>query len=386
MVILDFKVEQFDIQVFGSIKHIDSTIWDTIQVNLPFYQSHAFLSEMEDLQHEIDFRYILIGREGSFVGALYIQALPFSFKNLVNYSGEGSGMLRTMFRKLFASTQIKLLNLGNVCFTGDKGIISDNEDVILPLIPIVFSKVRFTFEDRKPSASLIANVYSKDDESCGSFLSNGFHSFDTEPDIFMQLNASWLSFEDYLQSLSSKYRIRTKKVKSISNTLVKMNLSLDEILQQSSILLDLYKNVVEKASFNMSSLNVDFFPRMKSMYGDRTTLMAYYKNNKMVGYAFLFHLDAELLHVHYIGLDYSANTEHKLYNRMLLDFVEFAIQNKIKRIHFGRTATEIKTTIGAVPTPLRAYLRMDNKLINLLLPYIFRFIKPAPYVARSPFK
>jgi len=71
---------------------------------------------------------------------------------------------------------------------------------------------------------------------------------------------------------------------------------------------------------------------------------------------------------------------------MLLDFVRFAIEHKKQQVHFGRTATEIKTTIGAQPQPLQAYLKMNNWLINASLPYFLKRIKPAEYTVRNPFK
>jgi hypothetical protein len=106
----------------------------------------------------------------------------------------------------------------------------------------------------------------------------------------------------------------------------------------------------------------------------------------LVSFACLFHVDKSILHVHYIGLNYEINKTYKLYNRMLLDFVRFAILKGKTKIHFGRTATEIKTTIGAEPIPLHAYLKMSNVLANATLPYFLKRIKPAAYIARNPFK
>ena len=57
---------------------------------------------------------------------------------------------------------------------------------------------------------------------------------------------------------------------------------------------------------------------------------------------------------------------------MLLDFVRFAIEKGKRNIHFGRTATEIKTTIGAEPKALHAYLKMNNGLVNSTLPYFLK--------------
>ena len=136
----------------------------------------------------------------------------------------------------------------------------------------------------------------------------------------------------------------------------------------------------------MATLTMDCFCRMKKMYDDKCTILGYYLNDELVSFACLFHVDQAILHVHYIGLNYEINKEYKLYNRMLLDFVKFAIEQKKKHIHFGRTATEIKTTIGATPNPLQAYLKMNNSIANIALPSFLKRIKPAEFIARNPFK
>jgi hypothetical protein len=136
----------------------------------------------------------------------------------------------------------------------------------------------------------------------------------------------------------------------------------------------------------MAVLHIDFFEQMKLLYEENCIIIGYYKNEELVSFACLFKVDKSTLHVHYIGLNYEINKEYKLYNRMLLDFVRFAIENEKSYIHFGRTATEIKTTIGAKPIPLHAYLKMSNPVVNSTLPYLLKRIKTAEFVARNPFK
>ena len=202
----------------------------------------------------------------------------------------------------------------------------------------------------------------------------------------MNLGDSWNSFEDYMNSLSSKYRVRAKKVLFASNNIIQKELSLDDIYAQKDSLEKLYSNVVNNVAFSMATLTMECFCRMKKMYAEKCTILGYYLNDELVSFACLFHVDKSTLHVHYIGLNYEINKEYKLYNRMLLDFVKFAIEQKKKHIHFGRTATEIKTTIGATPNPLQAYLKMNNSIANIALPSLLKRIKPAEFIARNPFK
>ncbi|HRH58702.1 MAG TPA: hypothetical protein PLS10_13710, partial [Chitinophagales bacterium] len=160
------------------------------------------------------------------------------------------------------------------------------------------------------------------------------------------------------------------------------------------------KNIISNtALFGRISLQIDLAPltlpesgqfikeiEMKLLYGDKCTVTGYYLKDELVSFACLFHVDPTTLHVHYIGLNYEVNKEYKLYNRMLLDFVKFAIMKDKINIHFGRTATEIKTTIGAEPKALHAYLKMNNSIVNNTLPYFLKRIKPAEFIARNPFK
>jgi predicted N-acyltransferase len=376
----------FTVHIFSAIDLIDKSLWNTISSKTIFYQTHEFLSAVEQLQKNIEFRYVLIYREADLVAALYTQLLDFSFRNLVNYSGKSSGGIKSGIKHYIAKKEAKLLNLGNVFFTGDKGIICRDDSQIIPFIPEIFSLIANTFVHRKPSAFLVANIYLQDEKKCASFYNSAFHPFVTDPDMFMYLNERWSAFDDYLKDLSSKYRVRAKKVLSVSSLIKSKELSVEEIVAHKPDFLKLYNNVVNHVAFNMAVLDIAFFHSMKLMYQERCVIIGYFKNEVMAGFACLFNVDESTLHVHYIGLDYEVNKSDKLYNRMLLDFVKFAIENHKKQIHFGRTATEIKTTIGAVPNPLHAYLKMNNGLVNATLPYFLNRIKPPEFTARNPFK
>ncbi|MFN8295120.1 MAG: peptidogalycan biosysnthesis protein [Chitinophagales bacterium] len=376
----------YSIQIFESITLIDSKKWNSINENIPFYQTHDFLSKIESIQQDITFRYVLVQQEDRVIAALYVQMLDFSFKNLVNYGGEISNGIKGKFKKYIAQKNTKLLNLGNVFFTGDKGVICQYEEMVIPFIPKIFKAIHSSFSEKKPKAFLVANIYLQDEDKCIDFCNSSFHPFNTEPDMFMNVNNNWKSFDDYLNALSSKYRVRAKKVLNTSAEIIPKEFSVEDIKREKESLVKLYNNVVNHVAFNMATLNINFFEEMKLLYDDKCTVLGYYLNDELVSFACLFHVDIATLHVHYIGLNYEVNKECKLYNRMLLDFVKFAIMKEKSNIHFGRTATEIKTTIGAEPRALHAYLKMSNSIVNNTLPYFLKRIKPAEFIARNPFK
>ncbi|MFN8283863.1 MAG: hypothetical protein U0U67_11655 [Chitinophagales bacterium] len=376
------------VKIYTSLQEIEADCWNSICTSIPFFQTYEFLKMIESIQQTLQFRYVLVFKNNRIEAALYFQLLDFSFRNLVNYSSEHEQQagIKTSVKRYIARKNTKLLNLGNVFFTGDKGIIAKEESEVVEQLPLFFEAVKSTFKEKKPAASLLANIYLKDEEKCSRFCEQSFHPFITEPDMFMQLDENWHSMADYMNALSSKYRVRTKKIVSTSADIVKKDFCKEEVIAYKNEIQLLYNNVVNNVAFNMATLNIDFFENVKELYGDRCVVSGYFLHNNLVGFSCVFHLETDTMHVHYIGLNYDVNKEYKLYNRMLLDFVEFGIQCRVKHIHFGRTATEIKTTIGAKPNPLRAYLKMNNRFFNMALPTFLKRIKPPEYVVRNPFK
>jgi hypothetical protein len=88
----------------------------------------------------------------------------------------------------------------------------------------------------------------------------------------------------------------------------------------------------------------------------------------------------------YVGINYELNQEYAIYQRMLYDYVQLAIEKRRKELRFGRTAGEIKSTIGAQPVNMKLFIRHQNKIKNSLLKPIINSIIPSAFELRNPFK
>ena len=76
-----------------------------------------------------------------------------------------------------------------------------------------------------------------------------------------------------------------------------------------------------------------------------------------------------------------------LYLNMLYNMTQFGIENQFKKIIFGRTALEIKSSIGAKPVIMSGFIYHTNKWINRILPKIFPNLEPSlVWQQRHPFK
>ena len=55
-----------------------------------------------------------------------------------------------------------------------------------------------------------------------------------------------------------------------------------------------------------------------------------------------------------------------MYQRMLLEFIKQGIAKGSKKIAMGRTALDIKSSLGACPKRLLCHMKVDNLLIHIL--------------------
>ena len=92
------------------------------------------------------------------------------------------------------------------------------------------------------------------------------------------------------------------------------------------------------------------------------------------------------LDAHFVGIDYQFNKTYAIYQRMLYDYISLAIEHKMKTINFGRTASEIKSSVGAVPQDLTIYLRHKNSIPNRILSVFLKKIQPTEFHQKKPFK
>ena len=135
----------------------------------------------------------------------------------------------------------------------------------------------------------------------------------------------------------------------------------------------------------MSNFNLETYKDLKEKLGENYVLKTYWLNNKMVGFI-SGAIKKNSLDAHFVGIDYQLNREYAIYQRMLYDYIETAISKGLNKINFGRTASEIKSSVGAVPQDLTMYLRHKKSIKNKILKLFLQRIQPTPFQQKFPFK
>jgi hypothetical protein len=377
----------YSFEIFSSISAVPSKRWQRwVPADHVMYHPEYFLFLEENLQGRMAFRYVFIKQHQEYIGFAYFQLVKFRASQLNHYRADS--LWTNQFKHLvFPLINVNLLVGANLLMTGEKGFFFpsffSDEDIAQAYLCSVQHLLK---TEKNADAFLMTDIFVKDKILQEKFSSAGFHTIYEEPDMAMKLKPEWITFSDYVSSLSSKYRVRAKKCLSISEPIVRREFSLEDLILWEDAMDTLYRNTISRSRFSLLQLQKGFFAGQKRIFADRYSVFGYFLNDKLIGFNSLY-CYKNSAEVHYVGLDYSINKSHQLYLRMLLDMVQCGIERRFDLLHFGRTAPEIKSSVGAVPIEVSGLLRHKNPLWNRLIVKPFAAdIKPKEFVYRNPFK
>jgi hypothetical protein len=144
--------------------------------------------------------------------------------------------------------------------------------------------------------------------------------------------------------------------------------------------------VAKNAPFNTFFLAKNHFLTLKEQCGNRFQIFGYFLDEKLVGFHTLL-LNDTTLETYFLGYNETIQKENMLYLNMLYNMTAFGIENGFERIIFGRTALEIKSSVGATPVHMSGFIFHTNKLINRFIGTIFTKLEPTlQWQQRHPFK
>ena len=389
-------IKNFSITVCDSAEQLNALQWNKHIPKTNVLMQHSSLKMLEQInRHQMQFKYVLVSNGDTPVGAMYFQVVMFHANQLINYFPEGAEnkwwlrTLKSISEKLLDMINVPLLVSGNVFMTGENGFyFSPQIDATTRAKILRRTIAELVSSEPHIKATLVSDLYAPKTDFDAGFKPNGYHEITVESDMSITLNPQWKTFDDYMSALSSKYRVRAKKVFTLTNdaAVVFKNLTAEEIKQYEARLNDLYARVMGNAEFKLAELSKDFFSEQKKQLPDNYHVFGYFQNENLIGFISVF-IFGKRIEVHYTGMEHEICKPIHLYQRMMYDVVKFGIENNAERLHFGRTAPEIKSTIGAVPSPMYGYVKHFNPVFNFLFVRNYTAnLKPPRYTFRNPFK
>ena len=96
----------------------------------------------------------------------------------------------------------------------------------------------------------------------------------------------------------------------------------------------------------------------------------------------MHHEESGTIEAYYVGFESEINKERALYQRMLFEFISLGHFPVRGRVVMGRTALEIKSTLGAFPVALSTFVHINFPWPCLFLRWMIRKAPPHPFKPR----
>ncbi len=372
-------------KIHKSIGAVDASFLKKINPQNNVYFSKTLLHSFEVSNPKIEMRYVCVSDHDNPQALALVQIVELSV-DVILKNIKATALSRCLLSLLLWKEHIKIMFCGNVFLSGEYCLSFSEKTKREKAV----KEIGRALDTISKSVNPLHAIFIKDFEKKALDYSQGFESFGftnikVEPNMLVHLKPEWKSFEDYKDALKSKYRVKANKADSKSQALEGRFMSKNDIESAQKALQNLYQNTIDNANFNAQVLNLKTYIELKSFYKDDFIVKGYFLDGEIVGFLSALknrsHLDA-----HFIGLNYRLNKAHAIYPRILNDYVRIGIENKVSVINLGRTASEIKTTIGAVPLDLSCYIKHKSPFINALVRPFFRRIQIKSFKQHSPFK
>lgn len=376
---------QLDTEIYSAISDIPLTYWEDLNTKSSVYFTPEFLKAFEMANGDISFHYIFILKDKKAIAFAYNQLITIGIKTITKNT-RMFNWLRLLINKLFCNSPLRVLFCGNVFLSGEYGFSLNEEynktDAFRAIAQAINALIK--------SINKLHAVFIKDFKEESLHIANQLLDYDYAPmhvesNMIIHLNPQWKSFEDYKLALKSKYRIKANKADSKSEGLTSKFLNIEDIQSNIHALQELYQNTIDNADFNAQILNLETYVHLKSSFKDKFFVKGYFLNDELVGFLSAMHNHPNL-DAHFIGINYNLNKSYAIYPRILNDYVRLGMAVNAHKINLGRTASEIKSTLGAQPEALTCYCKHKRRVPNLILKPFISNVQIKTFKQHYPFK
>lgn len=363
--------------------------WDEVA------QKNAFLQipYLNVLEHSaptnMECFYIGIFENNELIGVALAQYLDL---NKLKSFGERDKCFKTYIRNfIFKNFASHVIFIGNNMITGQNGFSFSKPMDFKCISEILLncSEALITYFRNKNIKIHIVSFKDFYKNAAAELKQNAFapfYEFNTQPNMIFDLNENWKSESDYVAAFTKKYRDQYKRARKKLDGISTRELTLEEIENNEDRIYQLYHYVAQNAPFNTFFLAENHFTTFKKQCGNRFLMIGYFLNEKLIGFHSLL-LNGDVLETYFLGYDEQIQKEKMLYLNMLYNMTAFGIEHQFKKIIFGRTALEIKSSIGAEPILMSGFLFHTNSLINKYIDKVFPKLEPTlSWQQRHPFK
>lgn len=386
--IIFLPLENISFKIYKSTTELPEN-WDYVSHDNHFLQT-PYLNVLEkSAPVNMECFFIGIFENNELIGTSLAQYLDL---NKLESFGERDNCFKTKIRNFtFRNFASHVFFIGNNMITGQNGYTFikpiDFKHVSDVMMQCSKALIQY-FKEKKITIHIVSfkDFYTECSVELKKYDFGSLYEFSAQPNMIFYLNKNWKTKEDYIQAFSKKYRDQYKRAHKKIEGIDVRELSYDDVVKYETNIYNLYYYVAKNAPFNTFFLDKHHFSTFKKQCGNRFRICGYFLNEKLVGFHTIL-LNGETLETYFLGYDETIQKESMLYLNMLYNMTEFGIENQFKKIIFGRTAIEIKSSIGAEPVYMSGFILHTNRFLNKYIGKIFQNLEPdLEWNQRHPFK
>ena len=377
-------MNNYETTYYNTALEIPDLVFSNLECEDTFYFSKDFLSAFEEANTSIEYRYICIKKDELISGLAIIQRMSVALDNATEQLPLSARIARSL-QCYISDRKAQTMVCGNVFLSGNYGVFI-KEGIDQRVIYRKIAKEMKILRTKQKAAVFFFKDFNKESLLLTSEVEkHQFLPFVVEPNMRLKIQKHWTDFESYKADLKSKYRVKVNKADKKSAVLTVKVFDADAIAAHSEKLKQLYCNITDRALFKTIDIEIETYRLLKLRFRESIFIQTYWYENEMIGFATAFKI-GNRLDAHFIGINYEFNKELSIYPRILNDYVRLGIKLGLDEVNFGRTSSEIKSTLGAEPENLTCYVRHRRTAANLLFKPLVRQIKMTDYKQHKPFK
>ena len=213
----------------------------------------------------------------------------------------------------------------------------------------------------------------------------GWIPLEFDPEMIFHLDPNWNDFDAYTAALKTKSRTKINRIQTLSAALEIKPWTLQDLEERAEDLVQLYQQVYERSGFRLGSLHRAELVESKRVWKDDFVVNGYYLEGRLCGFQCAY-VGAAETEAFFVGFEPQLIKSHGIYQRMLVEFICLGVSRKSDRVNMGRTALEIKSSVGALPRRLQCDVRFRNRLFHRMVHAYTRGYNPSQLSLRQPWK
>jgi hypothetical protein len=377
----------FGFALADRVDYLDPVRWDALTAASSTFLSRRYLRVLEEAGPEnLHQRYAMVFRNNEPVAAVAAQSVTVALSRV---SKSSKNKVSTPLERL----EEQMLVCGNLLSWGQHGVaFAPGEDTATLWPAVAEALYRIRRADKllgSASFVMIKDITDGYADGAGALSRFSYRPLETEPNMVLEISPKWKTYDDYMSSLTSRYRKAAKQIEKdfSAGGLQLTHLSNpDEVAHHAESMHSLYLQTHRNARVRLVTLRPSFLPTLAATMGSDLRCTLAERDGQVLGFVTTVR-DGETAVGYYIGFDREVNASAPIYFRLLQAVVDHAIQLGCRRLSLGRTALEPKARLGARSDPMRIYIRhripMLNVLVRGLLHTISEHDEPPE---RNPFK